>query len=388
VSFGLFYPGGRLYETAKNAGITELLLRTALRGTKRYNSEDISRRLENAGARIQVVNEPDYFGYVVEGLSGSVDQALEILMDVLQQPVFQDEDIDKEKVLQLARVKQLRENNFAYPVSLFMQTLFGEHAYGRPAFGTEPSIKAITKEDLQAWFKTNQRPLVPTIIIAGDTNGTGLIAPIADVLTNIDLHDREISSLPSPTLKTETQETVETVSRQQTALVYGFPGVTRGGNDKYPLLVLENIVSGLGGRFFDVIREKQGLAYTVRTANTFLSKGGAIYTYAAFSPDNETKVRDSLQAEIDRLRKTGVTPDEVKKSIAYTIGEHEIAQQTRLGLVLEYARAVYGGEGVASVANYSRQVRSVTADEVKRAAERYLDPKLLHVAIVRGKKGS
>src|SRR5207244_6534965 len=64
VSFGLFYPGGRLYESAKNAGITELMLRTAIRGTQRFNSEDIARRLENAGARIQVVNEPDFFGFI------------------------------------------------------------------------------------------------------------------------------------------------------------------------------------------------------------------------------------------------------------------------------------------------------------------------------------
>jgi predicted Zn-dependent peptidase len=60
VSFGIFYPGGRLLESDKNSGITELMLRTALRGTQRYNSADISRRLENSGARIQVVNEsPD-----------------------------------------------------------------------------------------------------------------------------------------------------------------------------------------------------------------------------------------------------------------------------------------------------------------------------------------
>src|SRR5581483_2591140 len=69
VSFGLLFPGGRLYESAKNAGITELMLRTAIRGTKRYNSEDIARRLENSGSRIQIVNEPDFFGYILEGLS-------------------------------------------------------------------------------------------------------------------------------------------------------------------------------------------------------------------------------------------------------------------------------------------------------------------------------
>jgi len=386
VSFGIFYPGGRLYESAKNAGITELMLRTAIRGTKRFNSDDIARRLENAGARIEVVNQADFFGYIVDGLSGKMDQALEILVDVLQQPAFQDEEIEKEKALQLTRIRQLRENNFSYPLSLFMHTLFDDHPYARLSIGSEVAVESITKEELQAWFKTNQRPLVPTIIIAGDTTGTGLIAPIADALTNEDLHEREIASLPTPVLKSETKETAETFSRQQTAFVYGFPGSTRAGNDRFPLLVLENIVSGLGGRFFDAIREKQGLAYTVRTENTFFSKGGAIYTYVAFSPSNEEKVRASLQAEIDRLRKDGVTAEELRKSIAYTIGEHEIGLQTRRSLVLEYARAVFSGETVSSVEGFSRFVRNVTAEQVKKAAETYMDPKLARVAIVRGKK--
>jgi len=385
VSFGIFYPGGRLYESEKNAGITELTLRTAIRGTQRFNSEDIARRLENAGARIQVVNEPDFFGYVVEGLSGKMDQALEILMDVLQQPVFPDEEIDKEKVLQLARIKRLRENSFSYPVSVFMATLFGDHGYGRPSIGTETALKSLKKEDLHAWFKTNQRPLVPTIVIAGDTNGTGLVAPLADALTNEDLHEREIASLPPPSLRTDTKQTEETAARQQTALVYGFPGVTRSGNDRFPLLVLENIVSGLGGRFFDAIREKQGLAYTVRTQNRFFAKGGALYTYVAFSPENEDKVRQSLQNEIDRLRKDGVTADELTKSIAHTIGEQALGLQTRFAMVLEHARAVFSGEGVQRVATFGRLVGTVTAEQVKKAAETYLDPKLLRVAVIRGK---
>src|SRR5262249_30846166 len=148
------------------------------------------------------------------------------LMDIVQQPVFEQEDLEKEKVLQLARIKNLRENNYAYPVSLFMQTLFGEHAYARPGIGTEASVSAVTKEDLQAWFKTNQRPLNPTIFIVGDTQGTGLIAPLADVLTNEDLHQREMASLPVPNVKFEIREKVESVTRQQTALVYGFLGTT------------------------------------------------------------------------------------------------------------------------------------------------------------------
>jgi zinc protease len=386
VSFGIFYPGGRLYESANNAGITELMLRSAIRGTQRFNSADISRRLENAGARIQVVNEPDFFGYVVEGISGKMDQALEILMDILQQPAFQKDEVEGEKVLQLARTKKLRENNYAYPVSLFMQTLFGEHPYGRTSIGTETALEALTRDDLEAWFKTNQRPLVPLVVIVGDTHGTALVASIADALTNEDLHVREIASLPSPDVKKEKKETVETVPRQQTALVYGFPGVNRSGADRYALIVLENIVSGLGGRFFDAIREKQGLAYTVRTSNTFYTKGGSLFTYTAFSPENEAKVKESLEKEIDRLRNEGVTADEVSKAVAYSIGEHEIGLQTRLGVVLEYARSIQAGTGTSGVMNYAAEIRRVTADRVKAVAGTYLDPQALRVAIVRGVK--
>ena len=197
---------------------------------------------------------------------------------------------------------------------------------------------------------------------------------------------RRIASLPAPESKKETKETVETVSRQQTALVYGFPGAPRAGNDRYPLIVLENIVSGLGGRFFDAIREKQGLAYTVRTANAFFTRGGTVFTYTAFSPENEAKVKESLEKEFERLRKEGVSADEVKKAIAYSVGEHEIRLQSRVGLVLEYARSIYAGEGAEGVANYATQIRRVTPELVKTVAGKYLDPAAQRVAIIRGIK--
>jgi zinc protease len=183
-------------------------------------------------------------------------------------------------------------------------------------------------------------------------------------------------------LKPESKEFVETVSRQQTALVYGFPGVNRAAKDRYALVVLENIVSGLGGRFFDAIRDKQGLAYTVRTQNTFFTKGGAVYTYVAFSPENEAKVKESLEKEIERLRKDGVTAEELRKSQNYSLGEFAIGMQTRVASVLEYAREIYSGD----TQNFGAGIQSVTADDVKRVAQMYLDPKLARVAIVRGKK--
>ena len=386
VSFGIFFPGGRLQESAKNSGITELMLRTALRGTTRYNSADISRRLENNGSKLQVVNEPDFFGYILDGLSPKMDESLDVLMEILQQPSFAEEDLEKEKVLQLARIKELKENNYAYPVHLFMRTVFGDSSYSRPAVGSEASIASVKVDDLKVWFRQNQRPIVPLIFIIGDARGTGLVATIADALTNEDLHERDLTTIPFTDPAREVKEIVEPVQRQQTAFVYGFPTVNRASVDRFPLTVLQNIVSGLGGRFFDAIREKQGLAYTVQTANAFNMKSGTIYTYAAFSPANETLVRESLQKEIDRLRKDGVTKEEVEKAVAYSVGAQAIAMQTRVGQVLEYARAVYSGAGIRGVQNYATLIRAVTPERVKSISNVYLDPQALRTAIVRGIK--
>src|SRR5262249_3990806 len=160
----------------------------------------------------------------------------------------------------------------------------------------------------------------------------------------------------------------------------GFPTVGVASNDRYTLTVFANIVSGLGGRFFDAIREKQGLAYTVHTSNAFFLKSGAVFTYTAFSPDKESEVRAALEREIEKVRTAGVTAEEVKKAVAYSIGDHEIHLQSRHSLVLEYARSIFSGAGVQSVAKYSDAIRAVTPEQVKAAAAKYLDPESLRVA--------
>jgi zinc protease len=389
VSFGIFFPGGRLYETPENSGITELMLRSALRGSSQLSSADIARRLENAGASIQVINDPDFFGYIVEGLSGRMGQALDVLMAVLQQPKFDPQEVDREKVLQLFKIRNLRDDTYAFPIRLFMQTLFGNHPYSRAAVGSSDAVGQLNSDDVRKWFESNERKVLPLIVVAGDSNGTSLVAPLSDRLTNEDLAERVLSKLPAASPASSgisNRETVESISRQQTALVYGFPGATLTTSERYALVVFQNIVSGLGGRFFDVIREKQGLAYTVLTANSFFARGGAVYTYSAFSPENESAVRAALEQEIERIRKDGVTDAEVKKAIAYSVGNYEMGMQTHDSMVLEYARAVYSGAGVPSVAKYSEQIRQVTPKMVQDAVRKYLDPALLRVAVVRGEK--
>ena len=384
VSFGIFFPGGRLMETAENAGITELALRSALRGTKSFDSSALARRLENAGARIEVVNEPDFFGYLLHGLAGRMDQAIQVLVEVLQDPAFDEPDVASERKLQINRIRASRDDNAAFPVSLFMKALFGDGPYARSAVGTEAGIEKLTATEVRAWFRNNQRKLLPTIIIVGDTRGTALVAPISDALTNEDLEPRDLQALPRAQFSTQAGQAVEVARRQQTTLVYGFPGVNGSASERYAVDVLTHVVSGRGGRFSDALRDKAALTDQVQTETATYSRGGAVYTRLAVSPEKESEVRAALDEEHARLRRDGVNAQELRRAAQSAIGAHSASLQTREARVLEYARAIYSGAGVPAVGRYDAAVQAVTAEQLKAVIQQVTDPAVLKQGIVRG----
>lgn len=384
VSFGIFYPGGRLLESASNAGITELTLRSALRGTRRYNSLDISRRLENAGARIEVVNEPDFFGYVLDGVSGQIGEALNVLMDVLQEPTFTELVVERERGLQLSRLGQGREHGAEYPMQLAMGALFETHAYGRSAYGLESSLEAITRDDLVEWHGQNQRTVVPLIVIVGDVRGTGLVAEIAETLTNEDLFERDISNLPSPRIGPEASEAVEMGSRRGTAMVYGFPGPVYAGGDHTAMTLLGNVLSGMGGRLDDTVREGEALAYPLGANGLAMVRSGAFLISAVVQPGDEGPVRDSIEAEIARLIANGISEEELERASNYTVGAHEVELQTRRARAMAFARAIYAGADMDLVTDFESRVRLVGRDDIQAAAEKYLDLSTAKVTIIRG----
>lgn len=386
VSFGIFYPGGRLYESSDNAGITELMLRSALRGTRRFSTSSLIRRLENTGSRIEVVNEPDFFGYLLEGVSGNVREALDLLTDVLQDPTFPEAQVEQERLLQEARLTQLQDDGLRHAVGTFMETLFEDHPYAWPAPGLHTSLSELTAEDVQAWHREQLRGTMPVIVVVGDTTGSSLIPAVAEALTNFDLSERDLEELQLPEPIASRREASRETSRRQSALVYGSVGPAFADDDRLALMVLEQVMSGLGGRLFDSIRDEAGLAYAVRTYDDFRATTGAFFTYTAFSPDNEQEVRNLLDEQIRLLIEDGVTEEELARARNSAIGLDQAGLQTRRDRTLAYARALISGAGAEAVGEYSGQIEAVDKERVDAAARRYLDPESATLVVVRGRQ--
>jgi predicted Zn-dependent peptidase len=167
----------------------------------------------------------------------------------------------------------------------------------------------------------------------------------------------------------KTGQSVESVGWGKTVLVYGFPAANRSSNERYAFDVIASVLSGPSD---------------LTTENISNSRGGALLASVVFSTDREAESRAKLDAAYARLRQDGVSADDLRSSIQYAVGTHDAALQTRESRVFEYARAIYGGSGIPSVAGYAAAVQAVTATQVKSVVERYMDPEGLRTAVVRG----
>jgi zinc protease len=176
----------------------------------------------------------------------------------------------------------------------------------------------------------------------------------------------------------------DTRARQQTALALFFPGAARGDVARFAARVLAAIASGLGGRFFEQLRDKQSLAYTVQAFPLERVAGGAFGAYIATSPTREEEARAGLLAEFAKFVAQPPTADELARAQRYLIGAHAIAQQSGGAVLSEMVDAWMFGEGLHEPHEVTDHLAAVTAHDVQALAARYFDPSRLAEGVVRG----
>ena len=147
--------------------------------------------------------------------------------------------------------------------------------------------------------------------------------------------------------------------------------------------MIAGVASGLGGRFFDELRDKQSLGYTVHAYTSERALAGSFVSYIATSPEKEEVARRGLLAEFAKLRETPVTAKELEQAQTYALGVHAIRQQSGGAVLGEMVDAFLFGR-LAELAEFEGRVRGVSAEEMRRVAREYFEPSRRVEGIVRG----
>ena len=379
ISIGIFFPGGRLFEGRNNNGITELMLRTSAKAALKMSNVPILSLFEHNGAKLETRVEADFFGYVLTGLKTGFEKNLDALFEAIQQPQFEEPLIVKEKALLQAEASRLTDSQVLYSRQLLRQALYGDHPYGLPPLGTSESLAQIGRQDLREWHAQFVEKAIPVIIISGDTEGSELVARLSGYVSSASAEPIDLKmALPvkphdRPNEKTESRE------RDQSATSVGFLTLGASEPESRILTVVANLVSGLGGKFFEQIREKQALAYTVSAAYEPTILGGFFMAYVATSPENRRLALDALREQFKRLVTEPATEEEVKRGKRFSSALWRMRLQRRNLQVFEFARLKISGLGLDEIQNYSSQFDFVTPGLIREVAGKYFD--MNHIAI-------
>jgi zinc protease len=378
---GVFALGGPSAEHAEIGGRTLLMARTAVKGTANRNAVQIAEDAELLGGSVGMVVGGDSVGWTISVPAQHTAAAVELLADVAQAPTFEAQTLETERAIALADLAALHDDMYRYPMRLAIQSAFAGHPYGVPSLGTETSLRAHTRDDLERWHRSQFLHAPSVIAVVGDGDPDELAAIVGGHFRYLEFD--EPRSLVAPTWPAHMIEAIEQREKAQTALVMSWPSPARTDIARFDVAMLAGVASGLGGRLFEELRDKQSLCYTVSAFSSERRAAGTFNAYIATSPEKEIIAREGLLLELGKLREEPVTEEELRRAQTYAIGSHAIRQQSGGAVLGELVEAWMFGS-LHELDEFENRIRAVTAAGILDTARRYFEPNRRVEGIVRG----
>ncbi|HEX3158663.1 MAG TPA: pitrilysin family protein [Gemmatimonadaceae bacterium] len=382
VHFGLYLRGGAIDESAPTAGITKLLTRSALKGTRARTAAQIAEDAEMLGATLGGAANGDTFGWSMSVPTLSLAAAIELLADVSQRPTIPDAAFETERQVAVSDVEALRDDMYRYPMRLAVEAAYAGHPYGVAVGGTEESLTAATAGDVRAWHEAQVLHGDGVLALVGDVDPDRAAALLCRCFGH--LRPAAHAAVEPPVWPTEVRVSATPRDKAQTALVLAFPSPGRRDEHRFAAELIAGVASGLGGRFFEELRDRRSLAYTVHAHSSERVQGGMFVAYIATGPEQEDEAREALLAEFRRLREEPVTAEELDRARTYAVGTHAISRQSGAAVLGELVDAWLRGTGLGELESYEASVRAVTAEEMRAVAAESFDPSRRVEGIVRG----
>jgi zinc protease len=383
VDFYAVSKGGLLAETEANNGVTALMSRLLLKGTKSRTAEQIAGEIESGGGSIHASGGNNSFSVAAEVLSADFDKALGVLSDVWLHPAFPEAAVAREKQIQLGAIKSEKEVPTSMASKLMRRTLFGAHPYHMTANGTEASVAKLTRADIAA---LHQRLVVPAnmvLSVCGDVKADDVRKAVEKQFGKLKRSAGDVLPKNPPAAPlTSVARKEEIAPRQQAVIFIGYPGVTVSNPDRFAMEVLQEGLSGLSSPLFQRLRDELALCYYTGSSQLAGLDPGYFLFYIGTEPAKAKLAEAELIKEIAKIRDAGLSAAELVRAKAKLISEKKIAFQSNGDLAAQIALDELYGLGYKFYQDYEKRYEAVTAADIQRVAKKYFSGPAA-IAIVR-----
>jgi zinc protease len=383
---GIVLAGSR-FESDDKAGLASLTGALLDSGTTTRTSQQIAETVEAVGGHLATFGDYQSSGVVVTLLSRDTQLGLEIASDLLLNSTFPDDKVLQEIARRVAQLKSRLDEPRIQASDVFNEIVFGAAPLHRPSVGYDRTVNALTRADIERFYRRFYVPNNTIIAIVGDIDRVEIKARVASLFGNWERSEFESPTVIKPERQTAPITRFVTVPKEQVNIFIGHVGIARGNSDFYSLLVMDTILGsspGFTSRIPRVLRDEQGLAYS--TFSTITSSAtldpGRFIAFIGTAPANLGRALAGLRSEIQRIVDEPVTAEELEVAKLYLTGSFVFRFQKNAQIADFLIDAEVYGLGFDYLERYPELIRAVTIEEISRVAGKYIHPMSLTTVAV------
>jgi len=370
VDIRALFKGGVIAESAADNGITKLTARMLLKGTKTRTAEQISEAIESVGGNISYFSGNNSFGVSTHTMSDDLDLALDLLADVLQNPTFPADLLERERQVQLAEIKAEQDQIMRAGQQLLREALFTQHPYRLNILGTAESVARLTAADLASFHRRYVVPNNMVLTVFGNVKADDIRQKVKARFGS--MKQRALSFPKTTPERISTAKNIEvTRPKEQAVLWIGYTNADLFSPDRFSMELLDEIYSGMGSHLFLRLRDELGLCYFCGAFQLLGLDPGYFALYVGTTPQKVAECQKELLAEIERLQREGVTEAELERAKNSLVGQRKVRMQDNAEFSMTVGLDELYGLGHEFFRNVEAKYRAVTVADLRQAAARY-----------------
>jgi predicted Zn-dependent peptidase len=366
ISIGVWLTRGSRHESAERGGIAHFVEHMLFKGTGTRSAEDIAQAIDSIGGQLDAFTAKEYASYYIKVLDEHLPLAIDILSDIVRNPAFSPDDIEREKKVVLEEIKMVEDTPDDLVHELFTQGFWENHPLGRPILGTKETVESFNAELLRDYFKN--------VYTAKNL--------IVSAVGNLE-HDRvrqlveeKFGSLKQPGEPALDQAPrvvpkilVRNKELEQSHLCLGVGSYPQNHDDRYSSYVLNTLLGGsMSSRLFQNVREKRGLAYAVFSGLSAYRDAGSFTVYAGCSNEAVGEVIDLIVEELRGVKQTAVPEAELQRSKDHLKGSLMLSLENTASRMSHLARQEIYFDRQFGLDETLQGIEQVTTRDVQRVA--------------------
>jgi len=312
VAVGVWVETGSRHEAENRCGMSHLIEHLVFKGTATRSAEQIARTMDSVGGQMDAFTTKEHTCFYVQVLDQHLPLAVDLLADILLNPLFNADELEREKSVVLQEIKMVEDTPDDVIHDLFAGQIWEGHPLGRPILGSREAVTSYDRQTALSHFTEEYVPPRILISVAGNATHDHVINLFS---TGFQGFERGATTRAATPPITRPGVNIVNKTLEQVHLILGFPGLRHSAPERYALFLLNDVIGGsMSSRLFQEVREREGLVYAIHSGVQAYVDTGTLYVYAATDAQNFSKVLKSTLKVIRELKKTGVTDEELRRA--------------------------------------------------------------------------